>query len=220
MFTKRKCKRCGRKLKSDFDFCPGCGIKLNNNAKAGGMLGKNDYVTEPEMLIGGGFTSGILNKMLSGAMKMLEKEMSKEFEKNVKKAQVQPQSQPKTKVRLMINGKEINLEGMQKQLEKQKSEEKELPINFSKEKQKEFQKLKKQEPKTNIRRIGDKLTYELEIPGIKSTNDISILKLESGLEVKAIANKKAYLKNILINMPLINYFISDGKLFLEMNANE
>jgi HSP20 family molecular chaperone IbpA len=152
-------------------------------------------------------------------MKMLEKEMNKEFEKNLSQFPKKNQNpNSNTRIRLMINGKDITplINSSEK---KSNSPIKTLPVNFSEENLKKFKQLKKKEPKTQIRRIGDKITYELDIPGVKSINDISITNLEEGIEIKAIAKDKAYQKNISINLPLTKYILSNGKLSLEMDPN-
>ena len=59
----------------------------------------------------GGLSGGFMNKMISHTMKMLEKEMEREMRGDTKKQNINPNQNnfPKTKIRLMINGKEINL---------------------------------------------------------------------------------------------------------------
>ena len=74
------------------------------------------------------------------------------------------------------------------------------------------------QPKTNIRRFSDKIIYEIEMPGVKSQEDISIIKLESSVEIKAVGKNKAYLKLIPINFPITKYDLSNGKLVLELNV--
>ncbi len=202
MFNRKTCKNCGKKINSESNFCPNCGInlkkgKINEQRKNWGMLGKNDN-TEREEIIPG-MNGGMLGKMLQGAMKMLEKEMQKDIEKKT------PQNQ---NFKLMINGKEINLNKNQKEMQKPKK----LPSNILKD----FSKYPKQEPKTNIKRIENKLIYEINIPGINSLKDVSIQKLENSIEIKAISNKKAYKKIIPLNLPILNYGLSKDKLVLEM----
>jgi HSP20 family molecular chaperone IbpA len=92
--------------------------------------------------------------------------------------------------------------------------------NLSSEKLKKFSKLPKEEPKTNIRRLSNKVIYEVDLPGVKSAKDISILNLEKGIELKAVSEKKAYLKSIPITLPILAYKLSKGKLFLELDAHE
>ena len=213
MFKKKNCKRCGKKIKDSFEFCPSCGF--HTNPKDWGMLGKDDFIeNEKEDFLFGGLNGSFLNKMLGSTLKMLEKELNKEFDKQ----KPEPRFATKPQIRLMINGKEITPR-IQSTVA-QKSPIKTLPINFSNENLKKFQRLEKKEPKTQVRRVGDKVTYELEIPGVESINDISIIKLESGIEVKAIGKNKAYLKNISIPLPLTKYLLSKGRLILELDTKE
>jgi HSP20 family molecular chaperone IbpA len=102
------------------------------------------------------------------------------------------------------------------QIAEEKPTEKIKQNNFTKEKIKKFSKLKREEPKTNIRRLSNKLVYEIEMPGVKSIEDISISQLENSIEIKAISEKKAYAKIIPINLPIKNFDLSEGKLILEL----
>ncbi len=203
MFNKKTCPYCNKKINSENNFCPNCGInlkkgKVQENKKNWGMLGKEDKIEQQEILPG--MSGGMLGKMLQGAMKMLEKEM----QKDMKKDNFQNQN-----FKLMINGKEIGLNQNQKE-EPQKI--KKLPSNTLKD----FSKYPKHEPQTNIKRIENKLVYELNIPEIKSLKDISIQKLENSIEIKAISKNKAYKKIIPFNLPILNYELSKDKLVLEM----
>ena len=93
-----------------------------------------------------------------------------------------------------------------------------MPIEFSKENQDKFSKLKKTEPKSNLKRFGDIIYYELEVPGVPSLKEISIIRLENGLEVRAITKNKAYQKTISINLPLTKYSLKGEILSLELKA--
>ncbi len=66
--------------------------------------------------------------------------------------------------------------------------------------------------------MADKVIYEIEMPEVKSMKDISIVKLENSIEIKAVSKKKAYIKLIPINMPITNYQLEKGKLILELEA--
>ena len=125
---------------------------------------------------------------------------------------------PRANMRLMINGREVPLNNLNKKEIPEKKLKKQIPNQFSKESSKKFAQLPKQEPKTNIRRLSDKVIYEIEIPEVKSSKDISIIQLESSIEIKAIGKKHAYLKRIPINLPIINYIFSKEKLTLELGV--
>jgi HSP20 family molecular chaperone IbpA len=53
-----------------------------------------------------------------------------------------------------------------------------------------------EEPKTEIRSLGDRVVVEMELPDVKSESDIRINQLQSSVEVRARAGDKAYFKII------------------------
>jgi HSP20 family molecular chaperone IbpA len=241
MFSK-KCPRCQNKVNKGYDFCPRCGFSLRNHQKVGkdnednwGMLGENDFIPESQAnaninpLAGnflGPFNGGILNKMLNNAMKMLEKEMQKEMQ-NIDPEKMQ--FQPKTNLQVFINGKKVNLSPGQENngkiiLRKNSAKQAKSPskpvksIKLPETKLKNFQKLPETEPETNIRRLSDRVIYEIYMPGVKSKKDISITKLENSIEIKAVTKEKAYHKIIKVGLPVINYKFSKETLVLELAA--
>ncbi len=226
MFSKKTCQRCGRKTSKGNNFCPSCGFPLSNKRKKEdfGMLGENDSSPEMDMFSNsllGGIGGSFMNKMISNTMKMLEKEMEKEM--RMSKQSPTNSNFPKAKIRLMINGKEVDLnKGIQKSEEAKKEKQKSIPLKFKKfseEQIKKFSKLHKKEPKTELRRIADKIIYEIEMPGVESIENITITPLESSIELKAIAEEKAYSKSIPLNLPIMGYEFSKGLLVLEFKGD-
>jgi len=232
MFTKKTCKRCGRKTKKSDSFCPACGTPLNKTQRKEdfGMLGEDDSFDEIESISNslfgdmGGIGGGFMNKMIANTMKILEKEMEKEMQGKGNKPQNNNINNgfPRTKVKLMINGKEINLNNGMEEVVNPEKNEKSKGIKFKKfseEQAKTFSKLPKKEPKTDLKRIADKISYEIEIPGVESFEDVSVLPLENTIEIKAITKEKAYSKSIPLNLPIVNYGFSKGLLVLEFQGN-
>lgn len=213
MFNKKNCSKCGKKISKEYDFCPYCGTPLDDNNNWG-MLGKNDSAfesNENNPLQNPFFNNSMINKMLGSAMKMLEKEMKKTMK----------EEKPRTKLQLYINGKKVNLNSKNKPIEKPKQTKRKTPsttLTFSKENQSKFAKLSKKEPETNVRRLSDRVIFEIKMPDVKSTKDISIRSLENSIEIKAIAKEKAYYKIIQVGLPVINYNLDKGKLTLELEA--
>lgn len=209
MFKKKKCQRCRNKTDEKYSFCPNCGNRFDfEDNEEWGMIGKNDFTEEN--LTPSFFEGGVLGKMLGSAMKMLEKEMQKNM-KNM--------DSPNPNFKLMINGKEIPLNKKSKNPVKTKEKETvKLPL-FSEEKRKEFQKLIREEPKTNLKRFPNKIVYEIEMPGVKSLENISVLKLENSIEIKAIG-KKAYYKIIRVSLPIISCFFEKNRLILELGIKD
>lgn len=221
MLKKKECKKCGMKVNGKYEFCPYCGNLLIENFKEEdwGMLGKNDFFEEQKQFANPFSGKGILGKMLGSAIKMFEKELQKEMRTS--------NFQPKTNFKLIINGKEVDPKNIkvsrqiiEKPIVKKSKKQIKMPSNFSKENLKKFSSLPREEPLTNIRRLSNKVIYEIDLPGIKSTKDISIIKFESSIEIKAIAKNKAYFKLITINLPIINYNLSEEKLVLELEAKD
>lgn len=219
MFKKKKCPHCNEKISEKFSFCPSCGKRVDSQDDDYGMLGKNDVVNpfdafEKGML--GGISGKMLNKMLGGAMKMLEREMQKSME--------QTNLQPKTNFELYINGKKINPKNIkvtQKEIAlKPKKKTISQTPQFNEETQKRFSELTKEEPKTQVRRFANKVVYELDVPGVTKIQDVSVLRLENSLEIRALAKEKAYKKIIPVNLPVERYKLSDHKLILELGAQD
>jgi len=211
MFKKRKCKNCNRKINNSYDFCPHCGNSFNENSEDWGMLGKTDTINEFEQFsnsLFGGFGGKIIGGVLGKTLKMLEQEIQKEMKTQ--------NLTPRTNFELIINGKRIDPRDIRVSQPRQvvKKPRKILP-NISNESLKKISKLPKKEPLTNIRRLADRVIYEINMPGVKSINDISIVRLESSTEIKALADKKAYFKVIPINLPIIDYNLFEEKLILE-----
>jgi HSP20 family molecular chaperone IbpA len=235
MFSKKTRQRCGRKTSKSNSFCPDCGARLGKSQARDefGMLGEDDAFNEvnpfSNSLFGGmgnfgGLSGNFMNKMLSNTMRMLEKEMQREMkgEPNFQNQNNQ-NNFPKTKIRLMINGKEINLnnpeEDKNRNIEKKEKPKSIKSKRFSDEQIKKFSKLPRKEPKTDLKRIADKITYEIDIPGVESIEDVSITPLENSIEIKALGKEKAYSKSIPINLPIVNYEFEKGLLVLEFKGN-
>lgn len=238
MFKKKKCKRCGEKFKSSYDFCPHCGNSQNKdeffNENEWGMFGKNDLIesnpfrTEIRLPFGLKTLFNSLVKNLDSQLKQIDKELGKEIknkenanQKNFKKSGGisisissfgnQP---PKIKVNSFGNMPEFKEkeESIKQEIKKQKTE-------LSEENLKKLSKLPREEPSTNIRRLSNKVVYEINLPGVKSLKDISIIELENSIEIKAISKDKAYFKLIPLNLPIQKQKFSNGKLILELESS-
>jgi hypothetical protein len=206
IFNKKSCKNCNDKIKGNPNFCSNCGFPLKDNSNDRGLLGKNDYTKNPNQNLFSGLSGGIMNKMIGSAMKMVEKEIAKNMQGQ--------NNTPNTKVKLMINGKEINPQKIQKKDPNIKI----LPINFSDENLGKWKSLERTEPKSDLKRKENKIEYTIEIPEVNSIKDISIIKLENSIEVRAIGKQKAYFKRIPIDLPLKKYSLMRGILTLELDA--
>ena len=71
-----------------------------------------------------------------------------------------------------------------------------------------------------MKRLSNRIIYEIEMPELKSAKDVSITKLENSIEIKGIGEDKAYFKLIPINLPIVDYSIEKGRLILELETGE
>lgn len=217
MFKKNKCNKCGNSVKGRYEFCPYCGLKIQKNSKNEfGMLGQRDIENDfPEIMnpFFGNMNSGLIGGIFNQTMKMLEKEIEKEIKSTQK-------SQRRDNFELYINGKKVDpskIKFTEKPVKEKQIKEKPSKILAS-DKQKKFSSLPKEEPSIKLKRLSDSIIYEIDVPGVKSVEDVSILRMENSIEIKALSEKKAYSKIIPVSLPIIDYTIEDGKLILELET--
>ncbi|GIU68330.1 MAG: hypothetical protein KatS3mg001_180 [Candidatus Pacearchaeota archaeon] len=209
MFKKKRCNRCGEKISSDYNFCPYCGVVLTGLFKDEdyGLLGRNDFMFYDEPQIPS------LNSLINSLVKSINEQFNNlESEKQNKKRGVK-----KSGISISIStsdGKppEIRVSSFGKP-EKLRSEKKlRLPIVPAKK----FAGLPKEEPETNVRRLSNKVVYEINLPGVNSIKDVSIVKLENSIEIKALSKGKVFYKVIPVDLPIKRYNLTKGKLILEL----
>ena len=233
MFRKKNCGKCGRKVSDKNNFCSACGSSIGKSENGDwGMLGKDDFLSEEGfdgIRLPGGFNVifNSLMKNLDRQFRNLDREMKKDvestrgFPKNGKprngtgkqgiSISISSMGNGPPKISVMSYGNGKNAGGKRT---------KEISLSeFSRDAPKNFSKLPKEEPKTGIKRLSDKVIYEIELPEVKSTKDVLITKLENSIEIKAVSEKKSYSKLIPFNLPIINYDFAEGKLILEMAEN-
>lgn len=221
MFGKKKCDKCRSNIDKDFDFCPYCGDHVEDNEDFG-LLGKNDFSQSKEQIklpMGFDLLFRTLVRELDKQFKEIDKEIGKERKTKVQKGgiSISISSFGNQAPRVMVNSNGNNIEFKQKeqQIKKQLSKNK-----FSEENIKKLSTLPKSEPKTNIRRLSNKLIYEVDMPEVKSIKDISIIQLENSIEIKAIGKDRAYFKLIPLGLPIKNQKFSEGKLILELENKD
>ncbi len=231
MFRK-KCPECGKKISKDFEFCPycGCNIKRYENEKNYGFLGKDDFLPDFEMKMPFGLSRvfNTLMKQLDKQFKELDKELGtvEKIERKGKKARVKS-----TGISISIStgtGKkpEIKVRGIGPGIEIKQTAPKIEPAKkitkttMPEAKVRKLVKLPKTEAETKVRRLSNKIIYEINLPGVKSLSDIIINQLENSIEIKAFSKDKAYFKLLPIKLPILNYKLEKEKLILELKANE
>ena len=168
------------------------------------MLGKNDSINSlnnEQMNMGFGLTDRFIGSLINNLAKTFEQQFH-EIEK--------------TEIRNMPNGIKIRI-GVPEQ---NKVQHQKINKTLSEEQLKKMSSLPRAAAKTNVRRLSDKIIYELNTPGLMSVDDVIVSKLESGYEIKAISDKKVYVNSIPLKLPLRSFSISDNKLFVEFRVQQ
>ncbi len=204
-----KCENCDSLVSRKYSFCPHCGynlLDLEEEMKDFGMLGRSDLVEEE--LIKNSIAQnslGITDKILGSLVNSLMKNLDKQFRTSLENAEI----------KTLPNGIKIKI-GMQQERKPRKSKILDRPLTA--EQLKRISSLPKTDAKTNVKRLSDKIIYEINAPGLSNVDDVIVSKLESGYEIKAIGDKKVYVKNVPINLPLYSLYIDDSKLFVEFKT--
>jgi hypothetical protein len=208
VFNKNKCENCDSKIKGKFSFCPYCGDSLvdeDQMEKDYGLIGKDDALGSPEETQ---MDFGITDKLIGSLVNSLIKNLDKQF-KNLDK---QPKNFENAEVQNFPNGIKIRIGHSPEKAKKQKNFFKK---QLSDQQLKKMSTLPRTEAKTKVKRIGEKVIYELNAPGIESPQDVFVSKLESGYEIKAISERKIYVNTLPINLPMRGFAIDKNKLFIE-----
>lgn len=224
MFKKKECRNCKEKVNEGYEFCPHCGGSFNEKCERDdfGMLGKTDSVPN---LNDFGLPRGLntifkmLVKTLDSQFKNLDNEINnkKPDKKGFKGININISTSGGIHPIIRVNPAGNLSKFKQKNVPNQKIGNVAMN-NFSKNNLEKISSLPKKEPETKIRRFSDRVIYEINLPGVKSLKDISIIQLESSIEIKAIAKNKAYVKIIPISLPIAKCDLKKEKLVIELKS--
>ncbi len=196
-----KCEICNSKIQDKYSFCPYCGSNLidkEQELKNFGMLGKSDL--EEDQLLQQEMGFGITDKLISSLMNSLMKNLNKQF-KEIEK----------TEIKTFPNGIRIKIgPNIQQQANKRPQRK-----PMSSEQIEKMSSFPRAAASSNVKRLGNKVIYELNTPGIESIDDVFVSKTESGYEIKAIGDKKIFVNTLPVELPLKSFSISDNKLLVE-----
>lgn len=216
MFGKKTCKRCGEKLNKEFSFCPYCGF---------GGEKKNDFWND-------GFIDEMdFEKMFSkfpiaNLMQEIERQFG-EIDRTIKKEKIEKRpvesgisisisssnfGKPVIKVKKIGDGQNIPI-----QIRAVPAQAINVPVTKIDDREVErMSKLPRKEAGTKVRRLTDKIVYEIDLPGVDSLKNVSIHKLENSIEIKAFSKDNVYFKLLPVNLPILKYGLKDNKLVLEL----
>ncbi len=219
-----KCERCGSDIKEDWKFCPRCG------SRRGG-----DRLDD--------FGRDLFSQMFGRIRNSFREfdDMDKAFEKDIQAIDLSPFLRPggagtpprkrgftvhirrgtgmKPRVDVKTFGN-VSRDTVEKHVEDRfgvKPEER-RKITIPSLRRKGAPRVT-EEPKADVRRIGDRVSVDIEMPSVKDTGDIEVRELGSSVEVKAVAGDKAYFKILTKpeNLRLSGKSFGDGKLHLEFS---
>ncbi|MFH1291238.1 MAG: zinc ribbon domain-containing protein [archaeon] len=201
MFEK-KCSACAKSIKKDFNYCPYCGVSLKVGAKKDnfGMLGRRDSIEgiQPELKLPFG-----MGNIVNSLVKQLENEMNGQVSSDGSKGFKIKIAMGQPPMRRVVQKEQKNIEEIPKVSEKEIERRARLPTV---------------EVESRIRRLADRIIYEIEAPGVQTKKDIVVVKLASGLEIKGYSKDKCYVKSIPLTVELIEYYVENGKIFVELKA--
>lgn len=195
MFWRKSCNFCGYKLKKDWNFCPKCG----NPIGAGGIM--RDVFEDIE-------------KEFERIDKMFRIDTRELGSQDIRGGSLHITIQSGTGIQPKI---EVKTTGDYKALEPEIKRK----LGISEEKVEERARKFKitEEPETKKIVQHGKTILKIELPGVKSEDDIEIKRLEQSIEIKAFAGDKAYFKLIPIpeNASISKRF-KDGILEIEIQG--
>lgn len=206
-----KCRNCGSGVDGKWRFCPKCGAPLGDD-----VFGFNDVFKRMQEQI---------RELSRGVEKDIEAfDISPFFRKPIKSKRVgftikithAGNKPPRVDVKRFGDvGREGVHEVRQMPGILEEKPKRESPIKriFSKPPE------RMEEPNVNVNKTDSGVLVEIELPGVKSRDDIEIKHMENSVEVKALAGGKAYFK--IIKKPsmsrLVDKRFEKGKLLLEFS---
>lgn len=211
LFKKKNkiCNNCNTKINGGYSFCPYCGASLVDREKYlkdYGLLGKGEEFNYAPKEFNLGIADKIIGSLMSSLIKNLDRhfqEMDKDFERG--------------EVMSLPNGVRIRI-GHSTPIKK-KSQKSFFQKSISKEQLERMSSLPRTKAETTVKRLNNKIIYELNASGIESPDDIFISKLESGYEIKAIGDKSIYVNSLPVNLPLKSLSLGKDRLFIEFYAD-
>ncbi|MDD5418055.1 MAG: zinc ribbon domain-containing protein [Candidatus Nanoarchaeia archaeon] len=192
-----ECKKCGKETEKSWRFCPYCGLSLRKK-----LFGFNLNPFKILKTFEHAFESD-LNKMFSGSSDNIIKSggISIKIDSTT--------GEPRIEVKRLGEKENTNVKNEKKQIHNLGSS-RAIP-----------QKASTKEPASRMFKQGSNLIIEVELPGIKSMQDIAINEFEESLEVRAYGTDEIYFKILQIpeeHSVSKSYFINE-KLNIVLSQN-
>ncbi len=186
MFGRKKCPRCGKPVKNEWNFCPYCGYNLRAIYRST----FDSIFEEIERSFQEMFKSDLFK--MPDIFEDLEK-----FDRRVRGGGISIRIESGTGMKPKVYVKTF---GDYKKLEPEIKKRLRVTTGVVEEEREKPKRIPKitEEPEVSIRHVGTQTIVEVDLPDVKSEKDIEVKKLEQSIEIKAYAGDKAYFKIIPI----------------------
>jgi len=216
MFKKKKCPRCGREVKDEWDFCPYCGYPLKEKYRV-----EEKFFEEFDDF---------------GSFEKVFERMEKEFEEMFKMPifkipRIKISSPGVSGISITIHSGtgmkpriEVKTYGDYKKLEPEIKKRLGIKVPVeeaeeSEEKEVEYEPPKTtEEPEAKVSKEGKKTIIEIKLPDVEREEDIEVKRFEQSIEIRARAKDKLYFKLLPITGEIINKSFKDGVLKIEIEG--
>jgi len=194
-----KCPYCGYEIREDWSFCPKCGSRLKKHSLFDSIFKR----MEKE-----------IDSMLERDFEMFD--LSPFFGNNKSKGfsiKITQSGNRKPKISIETFGNKGDVKGAKGSFDNKREHKKFISFPLKRTPK------TTEEPKTDVKRIGDTLVVEIYLPGVKSKEDIEITQLENSIEVKAFADDRAFFK--ILTKPkhsrIVRKSFENGRLTLHLS---
>jgi len=212
MFKKKRCPKCEKEVKDEWEFCPYCGYPLKEKYRA-----EERFFEEFE-----GFES----------FDRIFERMEKEFEEMLKMPtfkipRIKFSSPGFSGISITIHSGtgmkpkvEVKTYGEYKKLEPEIKRRLgvKVPVEeVEEEREVEYEQPKvTEEPEAKVSKEGRKTIIEIKLPDVEKEEDIEVKRLEQSIEIRARAKDKLYFKLLPIVGEIVSKSFKDGVLKIEI----
>lgn len=195
MFEKNKCPRCEFFVKQSWNFCPHCGTNLKI---------AEPTPPQPMPLMMGSVIDLNVNDIFKDVNEMLKGMLGEEpFKGSISITKLGGPSGPKIQVKTSGDYKKVEPE-----INKRLGVKKKISLGGK----------ATAEPEINVKEMPHETLIEIELPGVKHSENIEIHQLEQSIEVRAASRDKVYFKLIPIseNSQIIEKTLNKGTLKIRL----
>ncbi len=219
MFRRRTtCARCGNKMDRAFSYCPFCGAKREKKKSSSWLDEPLDFSE-----LGMRFPFGSLFKEIDKHLRDFDQAMLPKRKESKERKERPFVRSSGISISISSSGGEPTIRvkpiGFVKPMLKA-PKAREMPVKppakrLSKREAERLAKLPQTEPSTKVRRLTDRIIYEIDLPGVQE-KDVIVNKLQNSIEIKAFTKDKAFFKLIPIALPILKQYLKKDKFILEL----